>query len=72
MYFIVKITFKPICCPNYFFVGQKLEIYKQHSKNRVYVHAYEEINGKEIIRGSHNVKLSTLNRCCEKAGWKND
>ena len=65
MKYKVKEPFKTLCCGNYFEVGQILEIYKQLSKNRLYINAYELIKGEQKIRGSHNVKRSTFFRCCE-------
>ena len=66
MIYKTVIPFHGMCCHNYFFKGQKLEIIRQTSKNRLTINAYEILpNGKEIIRGSHNVKRSTFMQCCE-------
>ena len=64
MLYIVKEPFKSLCCGNYFEIGQKLEVVRQTSKNRLTINAYEIFKGKEFVRGSHNVKRSTFMRCC--------
>ena len=62
----VIIPFKALCCRTEFFIGQILEIYEQPSKNRLYINAYEDFKGSQLLRGGHNVKRSTFMRCCTK------
>ncbi len=65
MKYIVKESFKPLCCGNCFETGQILEVVRQTSKNRLSINAYELHKQKLILRGTHNVKCSTFYRCCE-------
>ena len=54
--YYVKEEFDTLCCRYRLKVGEIITVYKQPSKNRYYINA-------DI--GSHTVKKSTVNRCCE-------
>lgn len=58
--FIVKEEFKPLCCGKIFKIDEILKIRKQPSLNRLYVVVKEG----HPVNSCHNVKRSTLNRCC--------
>jgi len=62
--FVVKEKFTTLCCSKIFKPGEVLEIRKHPSPNRLWVTIIE---GNPINSG-HNVKRSTLNRCCELKG----
>lgn len=54
--FKVEVEFKPLCCGYVFKEGEILVVYIHKTPNRLLV---------ETARGTfHNVKRSTLNRCC--------
>jgi len=59
--FVVNKNFKPLCCGKIFKQGEILEIWKQRSPNRLYIVVREG----DPVNSCHNVKRSTLNRCCE-------
>ncbi len=61
-FFKVKESFNTLCCSKKFKVDEVLEVWKQPSKNRLWVRIRK---GKPVNSG-HNVKRSTLNRCCEE------
>lgn len=62
--FVVNENFKPLCCGKIFKHGEILEIRKQHSPNRLYIVVREG----DPVNSCHNVKRSTLNRCCVLIG----
>jgi hypothetical protein len=59
--FIVKEKFKALCCGYFFTPGEILEVWKHPTSNRLYI---SRKNG-----SGHNVKRSTLNRCCEEINY---
>lgn len=54
--FVVRERFKALCCPKVFKPEEILEVWKHPSPNRLYISTKNT--------SSHNVKRSTLNRCC--------
>lgn len=56
---IVIIPFKALCCGNTMEVGDKLQVLRQTSKNRLTIQG-------EYPNGCHNVKKSTFFRCCQE------
>ncbi len=65
MRYTVKIPFKALCCGNFMQMGDKLEILKQTSKNRLTIKGV-------YPNGCHNVKRSTFMRCCEELKETNE
>jgi hypothetical protein len=54
--FEVEVEFKPLCCGHVFKENDILAVYIHKTSNRLLV--------KTTSGGYHNVKRSTLNRCC--------
>ena len=59
--FVVNESFRPLCCGKIFEPGEILKVRKQPSPNRLYIVVKKGCP----INSCHNVKRSTLNRCCE-------
>ena len=54
--FVVKEEFKALCCGTIFKLEQVLKVWKHPTPNRLYIETKNSF--------AHNVKRSTLNRCC--------
>jgi hypothetical protein len=64
-YFEVKESFGTLCCGKKFKSGEILKVWKHPTKNRLWITV---VKGNPVNSG-HNVKRSTLNRCCEEIDY---